>query len=91
MPEIRHREPTEQEAAEIARASYIIREIGNPAIRGYADDKIEAYGMALVMALHNMLSEGSQIDIAELSDNHIELRISESREEVTVKWVKSGA
>jgi hypothetical protein len=82
-------EPTPDELAEAEGASYIIRAIGNPAIRGYTNSLEKAYGRALWIAHRTMVADGAQIDVSAIPSMRIELRISKDREAVVVQWVKT--
>ncbi len=80
-------EPTPEELAEIEKATYVIREIGKPAVIGYTESLERAFGKALYIAERTMIPEGTVIDVSGIAEKRIELRISEDRASTVVQWV----
>lgn len=77
----------DEEMTQAEAARFVVRAIGNPAIRGYSNHLERAYGRALWIAHRTMEQFGAEIEDRTLPEHRIELRISEDRHEVIVKHV----
>lgn len=83
-------EPTAEEAAEAAKARYVVRAIGDTKIAGYSEDTERAYGRAAYIALHSMQEFGAQVEVTGLPGQIVEFRITEeNRGLVTMQWVNA--